>query len=89
MSPVARATAISNFGFNAIGALLFFPFLRPFAQEVVARARDPGLAVAWAHLLFNLTIAIGFLATMDWVEPWLRRRLSVPDAAALPTLPQA
>ena len=89
MSPVARATAISNFGFNAVGALLFFPFLRPFAQEVVARAGDPGLAVAWAHLLFNLTIAAGFLATMDWVEPWLRRRLSVPDAGALPTSSQA
>jgi Na/Pi-cotransporter len=85
MSPVARATAISNFGFNAIGALLFFPFLQPFAREVVARAGDPGLAVAWAHLLFNLTTALGFLATLDWVEPWLRRRLAPPDAGVLPT----
>ena len=32
MSPVARATGITNFLFNAAGALLYLPFLRPFSQ---------------------------------------------------------
>jgi hypothetical protein len=35
------------------------------------------MAVAWAHLTFNLTIAALFLATLSWVEPRLRRWLSV------------
>ena len=39
--------------------------------------RDPGLAVAWAHLTFNVTVATGFLTTLDLVEPRLRRWLSV------------
>jgi hypothetical protein len=37
------------------------------------------MAVAWAHLTFNLTIAVLFLATLSWVEPRLRRWLSVDE----------
>jgi hypothetical protein len=35
-----------------------------------------------AHLLFNLTIAIGFLATLDLVESLLRLWLSVESSQA-------
>ena len=84
MHATARATAISNFLFNAVGAMVFFPFLRPFARVMVSMNGDPGLAVAWAHLVFNLTVAIGFLTTLDLVEPRLRRWLSV-DAERQPT----
>ena len=45
MQPTARATAVSNFLFNAAGAIAFFPFLKPYARAVVAFAGDPGLAV--------------------------------------------
>jgi Na/Pi-cotransporter len=76
MQPTARATAVSNFLFNAVGAIVFFPFLRGFAFAVVNFAGDPGLAVAWAHLAFNLTIGIAFLASLDLIEPLLRRWLS-------------
>ncbi len=84
MHPTARATAISNFLFNAAGAIAFFPFLRLFARVMVSLNGDPGLAVAWAHLVFNLTVAIGFLTTLDLVEPRLRRWLSV-EAERQPT----
>ena len=40
-------------------------------------AGDPGLAVAWAHLAFNATVGIAFLATLDLTEPWLHLWLSV------------
>jgi phosphate:Na+ symporter len=75
LSGVARAAAIANVLFNATGALIFAPILGPFARTMVHWAREPGIAVAWAHLMFNLTIAAVFLVTLDWVEPRLRRWL--------------
>ncbi len=87
MSRAARATALANFLFNAAGAVIFFPFLGPFAHAVIDFSTDPGIAVAWAHLIFNLAIGLTFLATLDWVEPWLGRWLSA-DAQSLPQ-PQA
>ncbi len=75
MNAVARATAIANFLFNVAGAVIFFPFLQQFAHAMVQLAGDPGMAVAWAHLLFNLTTALVFLTSMDWVEPRLQTLL--------------
>jgi Na+/phosphate symporter len=79
MSSTARATAITNFLFNAVGMLAFLPFLKSFARVVVELTANPGMAVALAHLIFNLTIALFFLATLDWVEPFLRRLSGVSD----------
>ncbi len=84
MKPVARATATANSLFNVVGVLIYFPFLDSFARAVVAFAADPGIAVAWAHVIFNLTIAALFLVTLDWVEPRLRDWLSA-DSGLSPT----
>ena len=84
MKAVARATATANSLFNVVGVLIYFPFLDWFARAVVAFAADPGIAVAWAHLIFNLTIAAVFLVTLDWVEPRLRDWLSA-DSGLSPT----
>ncbi|MFM0469916.1 Na/Pi cotransporter family protein [Paraburkholderia strydomiana] len=75
MSSVARATAITNFLFNAAGVLCYFPFLRSFSRAMVDLTANPGMAVAWAHLIFNLSVAIGFLLVLTWVEPLLRKWL--------------
>lgn len=75
MSTIARATALANFMFNAAGAVVLFPFIGLFSRTIVDLAGDPGMAVAWAHLVFNLTIALAFLLTIDWLEPRLRLRL--------------
>jgi len=75
MNTVARATAKANFLFNAVGMLLYFPFLQPFAREMVELAGDPGRAVALAHLIFNLTTGLAFLVSLGWVEPRLRKLL--------------
>jgi phosphate:Na+ symporter len=75
MGRTARATAAANLLFNAAGALAFFPFLGPFARLTLEVAGGPGTAVALAHLLFNLTLGLGFLVALPWVEPRLRRWL--------------
>ena len=84
MRPVARATAITNFLFNATGVLLFLPFLGPFTRWML-RTGEPAMAVAWAHLTFNLTVAALFLSTLGWLEPRLRVWLSVDAADATVT----
>lgn len=55
MQPVARAAAISNFLFNAVGVLLL-PFMEQFTQQMLATG-EPAMVVASAHLTFNLTTA--------------------------------
>jgi len=75
MNPVARATAKANFLFNVAGAVLFFPFLTHFAHAMVSHAGDPGMAVALAHLVFNLTTALAFLVPFNWLAPRLQESL--------------
>ncbi len=77
MKPAARATAISNFVFNLVGVLIYLPFLGRFSHVIMDQAGDPGMAVAWAHLIFNLTVGLAFLTALDRVEPMLRRWLPV------------
>ena len=79
MQPAARAAAISNFLFNAVGVLLYLPFLDQFSQKMLETG-DPAMAVAWAHLAFNLSVAALFLSTLGWTEPRLRAWLSVGAA---------
>ena len=81
MKPVARATAVANFLFNFTALLLFLPFLTPFAHMMLAVA-GPAMAVAGAHLVFNVSVAMLFLATLGWLEPRLSRWLSVGSPSA-------
>jgi len=78
MQRVARATAVSNFFFNLGGLLLFWPFIGSFSRAMLT-VGDPSLAVATAHLAFNVSIAALFLVTLGWVEPRLRAWLGVQD----------
>ena len=80
-SLLAAPTSVPSLGtevhkYANASMLLYPPFLRPFSQAIVDMAANPGIAVAWAHLLFNLTIAFLFLVTLNWVEPLLRFWLS-------------
>jgi Na/Pi-cotransporter len=56
MQSTARRVAIANFCFNTFGVVLFLPFLGWFAAKVVDFAGEPGKAVAWAQLVFNLVM---------------------------------
>jgi Na/Pi-cotransporter len=84
MAPVARAAAVANFLFNAAGVLAFLPVLVPFSRAVVAATDTADGAVAWAHLVFNLSVSSVFLALLGWIEPLLARRLGVAGVGAAP-----
>jgi phosphate:Na+ symporter len=77
----ARHGRVTNFLFNLAGVLLFLPFLGTFSAAMLGHAGEPAMAVALAHLCFNLAIAGLFLASLGWVEPRLRAWLKL-DAGA-------
>ena len=61
MQKTARRLAVANLCFNTFGVLLFLPFLKRFALEVTELAGDPGMAVAWAQLIFNVAMVFAVL----------------------------
>lgn len=61
MQKTARRVAVANLCFNTFGVMLFLPFLGWFAEEVVDVVGEPGMAVAWAQLIFNLVMTIAVL----------------------------
>lgn len=81
MSPAARACAQANALFNVVAMLLILPFLPWFSAWVVGWAGNAGMAVAWAHLLFNLGMALTLLAAMGRLAPWLQRVLRAPGGS--------
>jgi len=80
MNNTARATAKANFVFNLVGGIIFYPFLQDFGLMIVGWIKDPGMSVAVAHLIFNLTIALFIIILLDWVEPPLHRLLLKPNS---------
>ena len=58
MQKTAQRVAVANLCFNTFGVVLFLPFLGRFAATVVEFAGEPGMAVAWAQLIFNLVMAL-------------------------------
>jgi phosphate:Na+ symporter len=64
MKRTGRRTAIANLAFNTFGVLIFLPFLGGFSDIVVAHSENPAIAVAWAHLIFNLVMAVATLLVL-------------------------
>jgi len=78
MQRTARRVAIANFCFNTFGVVLFLPFLGWFATKVVDFAGEPGMAVAWAQLIFNLVMTLAVLILLGI----FRRRVELFDSTA-------
>ena len=76
MQHTARRVAVANLCFNAFGVALFLPFLGWFAARVVEFAGDPGMAVAWAQLIFNVVMSLAVLLLLRIFQ----RRLIAFDA---------
>jgi Na/Pi-cotransporter len=79
MQKTARRVAVANLCFNTVGVLLFLPFLGGFAAKVVELTGDPGTAVAWAQLTFNVVMALTVLLLLRI----FRRRIESLDAYAV------
>lgn len=72
MQPSAKRTAVANLLFNLGGMLLFLPFTNQLAEFVTRLADTPGIAVAFAHLMFDLGVAVVALPMVGPVGHWLR-----------------
>jgi len=64
MRQTARRVAVANLCFNTFGVVLFLPFLGRFAVKVTEFASDPGMAVAWAQLVFNIVMTLAVLVLL-------------------------
>jgi Na/Pi-cotransporter len=76
MQKTARRVAVANLCFNTVGVLLFLPFLGGFAAKVVELTGDPGTAVAWAQLTFNIVMTLTVLLLLRIFQ----RRIESLDA---------
>lgn len=61
LSSTAKLTALSNFFFNLSGVVLVFPFMKLLESAALYLSDTPTIQVAYAHLIFNLVIAVFFL----------------------------
>lgn len=81
MKRKARAAALAHFSYNLAGAVLLFPFLNQLTQ--LARhlgGESTGLAVAYSHLLFNLTTGALFLALLNPFHDFLLKIVERTEA---------
>jgi phosphate:Na+ symporter len=81
MQKTARRVAVANLCFNACGVVLFLPFLRQFAERVVDLAGEPGMAVAWAQLIFNIVMVLLVLVLLRIFDRSLARFDSSDEVA--------
>lgn len=82
MRRTARNAAAANLVLKTAGVLLFFPFLAKFASLMAAIDPQPAMMVAWAHLIFNLVVSIGFLLMLPLFERPIARWLGESDRIA-------
>ncbi len=57
----AKRVAAAHTLFKVLGVIIFFPFIKPFADFVISMTDDVPRQIANAHTLFNSAIAIFFL----------------------------
>lgn len=79
----ARRAAVANLLFNVGGLLLWIPFIPWLARAIVEAIETPAMAVAMAHVLFNLSTALVFLVLLKPFAAGMDR-LMPPRLAAPP-----
>jgi len=75
----ARRVAAAHAAFKAIGVVLFFPFIAPFADLVARTAPDVPRQIANAHTIFNVAVAALFLPLSEWAATTFTRL--IPERA--------
>jgi phosphate:Na+ symporter len=79
MGTLARRAAFANLVFNFVGVLAFLPFLGRFSAYVLDLTGPGTVAVATAHLLFNLAVAVIGFALIPLVVRFYRDRPPAPE----------
>ena len=72
----ARRAAVANTIFNGLGVLAVLPALGPISEFFAWKISDPGIAVAWAHLAFNILVSVLGFAAMRSIERLVTRVVS-------------
>ena len=67
----AKRTALANLLINTAGVLIFLPFTAQLAAFVSGISIEPGIAVAAAHIVFNVGVAIIALPLVGVIARWL------------------
>lgn len=80
----AKRTARANLLFNLAGVLALLPFLGRFADLVLGWGENPSFAIALAHLIFNVGVAVPFLFLLRPFERLLLRLWPDPPPPAGP-----
>ena len=75
----ARRVAAAHSAFKVVGVILFYPFIRPFADLVASTAPDVPRQIANAHTIFNVAVAAIFLPTSQWAAEAFTRL--IPEQA--------
>ncbi len=73
----ARRVAVAHASFKVLGAVIFLPFLEPFARLVTGTAPDVARQIANAHTIFNVVLSVLFLPLAGFAADMITRL--VPD----------
>jgi phosphate:Na+ symporter len=85
--PASRRLPVGNMLNRLIGVCFALPFLHPITQELSAWQPDAAKRIAEFHMLFNIALALIFIALLDPVAQLLIRFLperKKPDDASAP-----
>lgn len=75
LNKTAKKTALLNLLINAFGVLLYLPFYKLFDRAIGSIDTNIAMQVAYAHLIFNLVIAIILLPFSSWITKKVVNRL--------------
>ncbi len=77
----ARRTGMAQFLINIIGALLFYPFLKPFADLISLTATEVPRLIANAHTVFNITVSLLLMPLVGLLILLLKKLVPGTDEA--------
>jgi phosphate:Na+ symporter len=75
MGKLAKVAAVTNFYFNLLGVMMIFPFVMWLTDASMSFAEGRvGIALAYAHLFFNVFLALFFLSSLSAVLWLIKKR---------------
>ncbi len=86
--PATRRLPAGNMLNRVVGILLALPFLQPLAHELTALQPDAAKMTAEFHMLFNVALAVLFIAPLDGVAWLLTRMLPERKGPTDPSVPR-
>ncbi|WP_435134362.1 Na/Pi cotransporter family protein [Formosa sp. A9] len=80
LGQAAKLSAIANLCFNTIGVLIYLPFYKLFEMLITNISSNITYQVAFAHLIFNLTIGLILLPFTNYFARIFQTRLEQIDS---------